>query len=85
MPDPGSSGRCCATHPYRPIGDSPSITFRCNDFRASGPRSTKVSDCSPPALSCAATSSVTRLFAVAVVARTGVWGLSDCRTSETRR
>ena len=66
MPEPGRERSASATQAYRWMGPSPGTTARVSDALARGPRRTTVSG---PSWS--ATSSVTRAFAVAVVANTG--------------
>ena len=69
IPEPGSVASAVSTQAYRSSGPSPSTTDSRSDERARPPRNTTVA--SP---SCVATSAVTRAFAVAVVASTGVPG-----------
>jgi hypothetical protein len=79
MPEPGSVCSASATHAYPSRVLSPGTTASRSEARASEPRSVTVS-----APSWAATSSVTRWLAVAVVANTGVSGASCSRVRVSR-
>ncbi len=76
IPQPGSSSTCSASQPSRSSAESSRSTPRRRLSRSSEPRWTSTSNAPPSALtaSWSATSSTTRLLAVAVVARTGMSG-----------
>ncbi len=87
MPLPGRVSRWASSQASRDAASGRASTPSRSEVRASGPRTVVTGTGAPPgpAVSCASTSSTTRLLAVAVVARTGVPEGSSPSRSRMRR